>query len=173
MATDFTWTQRFDAAPDTVFAMLSDADYVTAKGRATGALEVEAHVDAGEDGGAQIVSRRVMPANLPSFVRRFVGDQLELTETQRWSPPDADGARSATFDIDFGSQPLAFSGTLRLAPDGDESSVHTQGRISASVPLVGRKVEGVAQHWTERFLAKEEQFAATWLDGSAGAAAGT
>lgn len=154
--------QKFDADPETVFAMLTDKDYIVWKSEQSAALEAVAEV-VNTDDGVRIHNRRVLPAKVPGFVQKFLGDTIPLDETQVWGHADSDGSRAATFSVDFDGQPLAFSGTIRLAPDGDGTSVRTQGDLKCSVPLIGGKVEGFAQEWIDKFLVKEQRLGNQWL----------
>ncbi len=162
MATTVTYTQSFPAPPQEVWMMLADPEYISTKGLRSGSLEVNPEVAPhGEE--TLLVSRRRLPAKIPAFMKRFVGEELVLNETQRWGPAGPDGSRDGTFVIDFGGQPMAFRGELSLRPSGDGAELTTDGALKASVPLVGRKAEAVAKDWTLRYLAKEEEVAAEWL----------
>lgn len=161
MAKDFTHRQSFDDDPFAVFTMLSDRKYVQAKCEATGSLKTTVEVHEESDGATTIVSTRVLPAEVPSVARKFVGETITATETQEWSPPDADGSRTAKVRVDF-SGPLAFAGSLQLAPSGTGSEVVTEGVFTASVPFVGGTIESVAADQTTRYLNAEEKLAREW-----------
>lgn len=162
MATTVTFTQHFPAPPADVWQMLTDPEYISTKGLRSGSLEVNPEV-ALRDEETLIISRRRLPAKMPRFMKRFVGEELVLNETQKWGPAAADGRRTGTFVIDFGGQPMAFHGQLELRADGAGSALTTEGFLKASVPMVGGKAEAVAKDWTLRYLAKEEQVAGDWL----------
>lgn len=162
MATKLTHLQTFPATSDQVWAMMTDTDYIVEKGMRSGSIEVSAEVaDHGEE--TLIISRRRLPAKLPGFLKRFVGEELVLNETQKWGPADGSGDRRGSFVIDFGGQPMSFLGSLAMTADGDSTTVTTNATIKATVPLVGGKAEKVAVEWTARYLAKEEEVATEWL----------
>lgn len=161
MAKDFTYRQSFDVDPFTVFTMLRDRDYVQAKCEATGSLQTTVQIREELDGSTTIVSTRVLPAEVPSVARKFVGETITATETQEWSPAATDGSRTASVRVDF-SGPLAFSGTLHLTPSGEGSQVITEGAFTASVPFVGGTIESVAAEQTARYLSAEEKLAREW-----------
>ena len=160
MATHLSAHLALPADPAAAFALLTDSAYVEEVAVATGGHDVEVSVTAGEDGGATVVSARTLPAKLPSYAKAFVGETLSLTETRVYGPAAPDGSRDGTFDVDFGSTPIAISGTLRLAAEDGASGLSIEVEIKASVPFVGGKVEGMASGWIERFVAKEETVAA-------------
>lgn len=162
MSTTIDQVQHYAATPDEVFAMLSDPAFVEAKCLASGSIEASAETTQ-EDAGITIVSRRVLPAKLPGFAKKFVGETVTLVETQRW--PEAEGDRAGTFVVDFGNNPISFSGDVTLSADGDGSQVRCQGVIKCTVPFVGGKIEGVALEWITKYLDKEQRVGTAWLDG--------
>jgi len=157
-------TQHYDASPVEVFAMLSDPEFIDKKCLASGSMEASSQA-LEEDGVITLVSRRVLPAKLPSFAKRFVGETVTLTETQTWTPADSDGARTASFIVDFGNNPIAFHGDIALAAAGEGTAVTYRGNIKASVPLVGGKIEGIAAEWITKYATKEQQVGNEWLAG--------
>ena len=162
MSTSVTYTQFFAAEPTTVWEMLAHEEYVHHKGMRSGSMEVSAEVD---DRGHEIViiSRRTLPAKVPGFMKRFVGEEIVLNETQVWGAATANGSRDGEFVIDFGGQPMAFSGRLSLRPSEGGTEVTTMGQVKASIPLVGGKAEAIAKEWTIKYLKTEEQVAGEWL----------
>lgn len=163
MSTKIDQVQHYTAAPDVVFAMLSDPAFIERKCLASGSIEASAETMA-EDAGTTIVSRRVLPAKLPSFAKKFVGETVTLVETQKWSDPN-DGSRCGTFVVDFGNNPIAFSGDVTLVHDGDGTKVEYIGSIKCTVPFLGGKIEGVALEWITKYLDKEQRVGTAWLDG--------
>jgi len=162
VATKFHFEQAYEADPTTVWAMLSDPAFITAKCERTGSTETTVDVTENEDGGATLTTTRVLPANLPSVAKPFVGDTITVTECQVWSGPAADGSRTATTNVDFGA-PMAFAAGLTLAASGSGSTVTTDGEFKASIPFVGGKIEKVAADETTRYLQKEQQVGQEWL----------
>ena len=166
MPTQFDFAQSFTGSPLTVFAMLSQENFILAKCSATGSLSAEASVaQVPIDGGETVtlISTRVLPADLPGPARSLVGDTITVTETQIWTPPAPDGSRTATITVDF-SAPMTFSGTLHLSPrDQATTTITTRGKFTASVPFIGGKIEKVAAEQTQRYLVAEERVGNEWL----------
>lgn len=160
MGTRLSCTQVHAAAPDVVRAMVTDPAYMDARARATGALEVSASAETAPDGVTTVVITRVLPSDMPAFAVSIVGETLTVTEHQAWAPL-ADGACTCAFTVEF-SAPLVFTGTAVMRGDGGQTTVLTEGEFKASVPLFGGKVERLALEQTERYLAKEQEFAAQW-----------
>ena len=84
---------RFDTDPVTVFAMFTDEAYLARKAGATGAVRHEASVTRLGD---QVTVRllRVMPPDVPDLLRSFVGETIDLDQTDVWQPASSDGSTS-------------------------------------------------------------------------------
>lgn len=154
--------QRYDADPTTVFAMLCDEQFIVYKCEQSASLEATAEVT-DEGDSLRIHNRRVLPAKVPGFVKRFLGDTIPLDETQHWGPASESGSRSAEFTVNFDGQPLTFAGTIDLTPDGHGTAVRTKGALKCSVPLIGGKVENFAAQWIGKYLNKEQRVGQQWL----------
>ena len=162
MSTNVTYTQQFPGSPEAVWQMLTDPEYIHTKGMRSGSLEVSGDVEVQGD-ETVIISRRKLPAKMPGFMKKFVGEVLIINETQKWGPAAADGARAGSFVVDFGGQPMAFHGDLTLRASAKGCEVTTAGPLKSSVPFAGGKAESVAKEWTVKYLVKEEEVAADWL----------
>ncbi len=163
MATRIDEVQSYDADPDTVFAMLADEEFIVHKSKQSGSLDVTAEVEEVGD-RTRIRNKRVMPAKVPGFVKRFLGDTIPMDETQTWAAADGQGARDAEFSVDFDGQPIGFSGTISLRPEGAGTAVETKGTIKCTVPFVGGRIEKFAAEWISKYLNKEQRVGAQWLE---------
>ncbi|HEX6337194.1 MAG TPA: DUF2505 domain-containing protein [Jiangellaceae bacterium] len=152
----------FDADPATVFAMLTDEEYIGRKARAANAIRHEVSVISDDD-RVTIRLLRVMPPDVPDFVRRFVGDTIDLHQTDVWEPAAPDGSRTGTIAIDMAGAPVTLRGTLSLTPDGAGSVMSIAGKIKASVPFVGGKIEQAVHGGLIEAAKREEQVGKNWL----------
>jgi hypothetical protein len=153
------------ADPTAAYALLTDPDYVQAVGEATGGQDVVVTVTRTDDGGAVVSSRRVLPAELPSYAKAVVGDSLKLTETRTFGPAAGDGSRSGTAQVSFEGAPVSISGPLELVPAPGGSELVLDAKVAASIPFVGGKIEKFAAEQIERFMRKEGELAADRLNG--------
>jgi hypothetical protein len=156
--------QHYDASATDVFAMLSDDEFIVHKSMQSGSLDVETLVEEDAE-GVLIVNRRVMPAKVPGFIKRFLGDTIPMAERQEWGPAHEDGSRHGQFWVEFDGQPLHFAGTVALRPDGAGAAVQTKGDIKCTVPFIGGRIEKFAAEWIGKYLNKEQRVGATWLVG--------
>jgi len=159
MATPLSSRLTFAADPAGAFALVTDPGYVEEVAVATGGRDVEVSITPTDDGGATTVSRRALPADVPSYAKALVGETVNLTETRHFGAAASDGSREGTVTVDFGSAPLSVAGTLRLRPEGNRTVVDVDMSVKASVPFVGGKIEKFGAEQIEEFLAKEEQIA--------------
>lgn len=155
---------RFDADPATVFAMLVDEEFIARKVRAANAIGHEATVArAGDEVTIRLLRR--MPPDVPDFLRRFVGETIDLDQTDVWQPAAADGTRHGRIAIDMIGKPVTLRGTMRLERDGGATVTTVDAEIKASVPLVGGKVEDAVHGGLLEAAKREEEVGRAWLAG--------
>lgn len=162
MGTDFTVMQTYTASPERVHAMLTDEKFVTFRAENTGAVSSTSSVTAGSEGACTVLSTRVLPANVPSFAAKMIGETLTVTETQTWPALSHAGTATVPVKVEF-SAPISFTGTMSLAPSSEGAQVTVTGTFKASIPFVGGKVEQLAKETTEKYLAKENKLGTQWL----------
>lgn len=159
MPTSLSATLDFPAGPEQTYVLVTDPEYVTAVAKATGGHDIDVRVEDAGEGGAVVTSRRVLPAQVPSYARALVGDQLQLAEVRTYGPAADDGARSGEVVVRFDGVPVTIEGALTLGPAGDGSVITLEASVRASIPFVGGKIERFAADQVKRFLEKENQVA--------------
>lgn len=154
----------FPAAADVVFDMMTDEQYVRLKAEAMGALEHDVEVAVGADGRAMIRLQRTLPAIVPEFVRPFVGETIEVVQTEHWDPARPDGSRRGRLTAQISNAPVRLNGNLSLDPNGRSGSVHrVDADVKAKVPFVGGKIEKAIGDVILMAARKEEQVGGQWL----------
>ena len=155
----------YDAAPDVVFAMFSDPEFLRAKFEATQAIEFEI-VECAETsgGGFHIVTNRTVQADIPGFAKKFFKPNNAMTQTEDWEPA-VSGSRAGTWGIEPHGVPVSVStsGTTRLEPAGSGSVQHIDARIKVGVPLVGGKLERFVFDQAKKTMDAEHEFGRQWL----------
>ena len=142
--------------------MLSDKGFRERVCAATHALSWTVDVDRAAD-GVRVRINRVMPAEVPDFVKRLVGETLEVSQDERWSAPDATGARSGTVRVQISGQPAEMNGTLRLEAAGAGSRQLLSGEVRVRLPFLGRKVEPEITKGIVAAMRKEGEVGKAWL----------
>ena len=162
MTKSFTATMSYDATCIQVFAMMTNADYVAAKLNGTGGFDLEISVDVvGSD--TQVKADRKLPAQIPSFAKKFTGETIQVVEVDMWSPADEFGARTATVSLDFLNTPARADGHLDLHPAGNGCEVKVKFDVKASIPFVAGKIETVIAEQIERAIRQENKIGMKWL----------
>ena len=163
MSKKITGELHFHADPAAVFAMVTDEAYVQLKNEQTGGIDVAAQVDADDDGTIRIYVTRALPAEIPSFAKKFVGEQITTQQTDTWAPQPVDGGYRGTLHVEFGKAPMVINGTFQIRPEPSGSVLIVDADAKASVPFIGGKLEGVAAEQFDRAVRKEQEIGESWL----------
>jgi Protein of unknown function (DUF2505) len=156
-------TFDYSATPQSVFAMITDAEFQNRKCIATGALSHSVSIST-EGDRTIIINHRDMPTDsFPDFVKSMVGATLAVTETQDWGPPGHDGSREGSIKVDLGGAPLDLLGVLSLAPAGRGSLESVDADLKAKIPLIGGKIEKAAAPAIESAISVERETGQAWL----------
>jgi hypothetical protein len=154
---------EYAAAPDTVFAVLSDPAFQEAKCVATHAIRHSAGVTT-QGERTVITTERELPSDgLPDFAKNLVGETLTVSETQDWGPASPDGSRQGTVTMKVSGAPLTLTGHLSLTPNGAGSVEKLDSELKAKVPLIGGRIEKAAAPPIEAAIMIEHATATTWL----------
>lgn len=156
-------TLTYAAAPGAVFDMLCDRAWREQVCELAHAKSYDVTVDRiGET--AVIVVERVMPAEVPDAIRKFLGETITVKQTERWGAPDPDGTRHASVEVNIAGQPASMQGTSVLR-GAEESTLTVEGDVRVKVPLFGRKIEPEVAKAIVAALRIEERAAQTYLVG--------
>ncbi|HVN49914.1 MAG TPA: DUF2505 domain-containing protein [Acidimicrobiales bacterium] len=138
----FTVEHTYDHPADVVFAVLTDCEAVRAKYEAIGQHDIElVQRDEGDDGSVTLVTRRVVPLDVPGFAKKVLSPSQTVTQTDEWGAPDASGTRAGTFTVESKGTPVRVSGTVRLRPDGPDACRNvSEVDIQCKVPLIGGRI---------------------------------
>ncbi len=149
------------AAPlEAVATMLRDPDF---RERVCTEQHVLSHrVDVTHDGATtRVVVEQVQAVRgVPSLVTRIVGEQLTIRQDELWESSEV-----AVVLVTIPDQPARVSGTTRLVADGSGTRQEIDWTITVSVPLVGKKIEGVIADLLDEAFEVEREVAQVWLAG--------
>jgi hypothetical protein len=160
---DFHVQHPYDAAPDVVWAMLTDPDYLRAKLEATEAIEFElVECTATPGGGFRIVTKRTVEADIPGFAKRVFTPVNSLTQIEDWQP-SVDGVRNATWRIETKGVPVSTGGTASLEAASNGAVQHIKGTIKVSVPLIGGRLEKFVFDQANKTMDIEHDYGQKWL----------
>jgi hypothetical protein len=155
----------YKAAPDVVFAMFCDHEFLRAKFEATEAVEYDVVECAPTpDGGFRIVTNRTVEADIPGFAKKFFPRTSAMTQTEDWGA-ESGGIREGTWSIQPHGIPISVStaGTTRLEAAGGGAVQRIDAKIKVGVPLVGGKLERFVYDQAKKTMDLEHDFGEKWL----------
>jgi hypothetical protein len=154
-------THRFDADVETVYALMSDPDFIARKYADAGASDIQVDTDK-RDEGPRIVSRRKMTVDLPGFAKKVMQPTNTVVQTDQWS---SDGAsrRLCRYTVEVQGVPSRIDGTVTLTADGDGTRQDVEAEVKVSIPLLGGKLEKFAVDNGVKALEHEAGFTAKEL----------
>jgi Protein of unknown function (DUF2505) len=158
MATTVTQELTYDAPAAEVAAMLWDASFREQVCEAIGTTRKE--VTAGpEGGGTKVVIDMDQPAaGIPGFAKKFVGDRINIVQTEHWS--DQDHAR---VDVVIPGKPGQMSGSVQLHESGGATMEVVEMEIRVNVPLVGGRIEALIADMLNKALRTENAVGREYL----------
>jgi hypothetical protein len=164
-AVEFSVTHTYQRPAEQVFAVLTDFDCVSEKYEALGHGDVELIArDEHSDGALTLVTRRVVPLELPGFAKRVLSPRQSVTQTDEWSAADEKGVRTGTFEVSVMGTPVQVRGTMRLAPSGKKRcNSATNVTVGCRVPLIGGKIAGLVAGDTKRAVDHEQAWISSHL----------
>ena len=150
---------RYDGAtPEQVYAMLSDRDFRDAVCEFQRFPRREVTITPKGAGMDVLVDQHRPATEVPSFARKFVGDEINIVQTESWS-----STTSASLHVTIPGKPGDLTGTVTLtAKDGGTTEV-VEAEVKASIPLVGGKIEGVIGDMLGKALRAENKVGRDWL----------
>lgn len=112
-----------------------------------------------EGSGTQITIEQVRAAEgIPSFAKKFVGEEIHIVQTERWSTDDA-----ADVTLTIPGKPGDMTGTTRLTDSGGTTTETVELTVKVGIPLVGGKIEGLIADLLLKALKTENAVGREWL----------
>jgi hypothetical protein len=156
----FSHTMTYDAPPADVQAMLADPAFREKVCIAADTVRHDVSID-GSGAGMKVVVDQTQPAQgIPSFAKKFVGDEIHIVQRESWT----DGSK-ASLTVAIPGKPGDFQGDIALDPDGDGTTETVAGEIKVKIPMVGGKLEGLIGDLLRKALKSEERVGRAWLAG--------
>ena len=155
MATQLRKELAYDASVDEVQAMLTDRGF---REEVLAALRVK-RGSVSIDGTRATIEQVWSGDSLPSFARKFVGDEIVIVQEETWGTPG-----HADIRVSIPGKPGDMSGTSVLEPTSAGGTLETvEMAIKVSIPLVGGKIERLIADMLSQALDKEHQTGVAWL----------
>lgn len=152
-----TVRHHFAEDVERIFALVTDPDFLKRRAEALGEKDVVIAVDR-EGGQLTIQITREVEQNMPSFMKKLFSGRQRLVDRQTWS--DQGGARISEWTVQLGDgKRIQLRGRLTLAPGAAGGCDYTEAfSASASIPLIGGRVEKFVLGQTESSIRKQIDF---------------
>ena len=128
----------YDASMTEVAAMLADPAFREEVCERQGVISALVSIDS-NDAGMQVTIDQVQSARgIPSFARKFVGEEINIVQEESWSTPT-----ECDITVTIPGKPGEMTGTARLTQSGGTTTETVEMTIKVNIPLVGGKIEGL------------------------------
>jgi Protein of unknown function (DUF2505) len=158
MTTRLSRTLTYDAPLGAVATMLADPDFRERVCAAQGALRHEVGITGTGAGMRASVQQVWSTAGVPSFAKKFVGDEIEIVQVETWAAADR-----ADIRVEIPGKPGDMSGTIVLAESAGATTQTVTLDISVGIPFVGGKIEGMVADLMRAALESESKTGREWL----------
>lgn len=95
---------------------------------------------------------------IPSFAKKFVGDEIVIVQEEEWSSP-----RRGEVRVTIPGKPGEMTGTATLESRGDTTVETVELSIKVSIPLVSGKIETLIADMLRKALDAEHRTGQVWL----------
>ena len=162
MSTRLSHVLTYEAPLDRVTAMLADPAFREQVLAAQGVIRSEVSIegDAAADGLDVTLDQVRRAEGIPSFAKRFVGDEIAIIQNEHWTSPT-----EADVTMTIPGKPGDISGTMRITESGGTISETVVLDIKVGVPLVGGKLEGLVSDLLLKALKVENRVGRDYLSG--------
>jgi hypothetical protein len=150
-------------SPAQVYELATDTEFRGEVCEATHALDYDVSVDELGDDTAKVVVCRTMPADVPDFIKKMIGEKVDVVQTEEWGAPDGNGQRAADIVLQIKGQPATMKGTAAIIASDAGVVMQIDGDLKVSIPFIGKKVEGEIAKGIYAAVDKEQETAAKHL----------
>jgi hypothetical protein len=160
---DIDVTNHYPADVATVFAMITDPEFLEQRYAVVGATHVS--VSCEEDGGTfRITIDRTVPVTVPAFARRVLQPTTNIHQVDEWSLEDREEMQG-TWSVKAKGLPIEMQGDIRLVPSGSGCDHEITGEMHVGVPLIGGRLKRFLLGDTLESISGEHAFGVAWLAG--------
>jgi hypothetical protein len=145
--------------PSKVFGMLTNPEFLAAK---VALAQSGNYSISGTSPDLTIQVQRTVAADLPPMVRKFVGENLVVKETQTWSK-SGDDLYVAQFSLAIPGAPVEITGQIKLSGQV-QTQVEITGKVKVNVPIFGAAAEPQVVAQINKVLADEQALCQDWIN---------
>ncbi|MEP6815591.1 MAG: DUF2505 domain-containing protein [Marmoricola sp.] len=150
---------RYDGATtEQVYVMLQDPAFREQVCDFQGVLRRTVSITTAGDGMSVKIDQVQAARGIPSFAKKFVGEEINIVQEEQWSSPT-----SGTVTVLIPGKPGDISGTLRIAEDDTGATETVRMDVKVGIPLVGGRIEGLIVDLLTKALRAENKVGREWL----------
>jgi len=150
---------HYDADVETVYALISDPDFIERKYAALGGRDVAVDRSDGDDGSVEVVTKRTVAVDLPGFAKKVLSPSQTTVQHETWAVATSQGERVCTYFVEVHGAPSRIEGKHTLsAAAGGGTDHRIELEIKVSIPLIGGKIEKFAGETGREDLAAQFDF---------------
>lgn len=133
-----TIIHSFNADPDAVFALMTDADTLIERCKNLGEKDITCSVE--QNGRKTVVTlNRTVKRDLPKVLAAMFSAENTIRMHEQWESIGSTYMGSYTAEVV--GQPVALSARFKLKPTDKGCEYSIDYQCKASIPLVGKKIE--------------------------------
>lgn len=126
----------YDAPADRVTAMLADPAFREEVCDFMGVLRKEVEIEPVGEGMHVTIDQWQPTTGIPSFAKKFVGDETNIVQREIWSTP-----LLGDITVTIPGKPGTMSGTARISEADGVTTESVRMAVKVGIPLVGGKLE--------------------------------
>lgn len=147
------------ATADRIAALVCDPEFREAVADYQRTLRNAVSVESVGDARQVVVELVHGTERVPSFARKFVGDEIPIVQTENWR----DGA--AEIVVQIPGKPGDVKGSARISQRGDDVVEAVELTVKVGIPVVGGKIEDLIAGLLVKALNAENKVGVKWLAG--------
>ncbi len=148
----------YDAKVADVAAMLGDPAFREDVCRFQGVTRVDVTIEPEGDGKRVTIDQWQPTAGVPSFAKKFAGDETNIVQREDWSSPT-----TGDITVTIPGKPGDMSGTATLAGVDGRTVETVDMLIKVNIPLVGGRIEGLISGLLLKALKAENKVGRDYL----------
>jgi uncharacterized protein YndB with AHSA1/START domain len=138
MSTRITHELTYDAPASAVYKMLTTPEFREEVCARMKVIRASATVSDDSDGTVVTIDQTQHAAGLPSFAKKFVGDEIQIVQRETWTDP-----MRADVHVAIPGKPGEMAGTAVLRESGGTTVETVELDIRVRIPLVAGKIEAL------------------------------
>lgn len=148
----------YHAPMASVAEMLADPAFREEVTEEQGVVRAMVSVDSDEHGMEVTIDQVQAAAGIPSFAKKFVGDEINIVQRETWA-----SATEGDIRVTIPGKPGDMTGTARLTESGGVTTETVDLTIKVNIPLVGGKIEGLISDLLLKALKVENRVGRSYL----------